>query len=127
MQPKGMIDGAPHQFSRPWPKWFGWLGIAILVAASPLALAAMTMPANEYKAWGVDAVDCDGPISVYLFAVPALLIYGAGAIVNGRYRRDRLNLVCAVICTLACVLIGVNTVTGIKEQALLERDAEACR
>lgn len=126
MQPKGMIDGARHQSSRPWPKWLGWFGIAILVAASPLALAAMTMPANEYKAWGVDAVDCDGPISVYLFAIPTLLVYGAGAIVNGRYRRDRLNLVCAVICTLACVLIGVNTVTGIKEQALLERDAEAC-
>lgn len=63
----------------------------------------------------------------HLYAVPALLVYGAGAIMNGRYRRDRLNQVCAVICTLACVLIVANTATGIKEQAYLERDAESCR
>lgn len=126
MQPKGMIDGARHQSSRPWPKWLGWFGIAILVAASPLALAAMTMPANEYKAWGVDAVDCDGPISVYLFAIPTLLIYGTGAIVNGRYFRNRLNLVFAVFSALLCVLIAANVASAVREQVHLERDLRAC-
>ena len=80
---------------------------------------------NEYKAWGVDAVDCDGPISVYLFAIPTLLIYGAGAIMNGCYFHKRLNLVFAILCTLACVLIAAKSAGAVREQVQTER--EACR
>ncbi len=87
----------------------------------------MTIPANEYKAWGVDAVDCDGPISVYLFAVPTLLIYGTGAIVNGRYFRNRLNLVFAAFSALLCVLIAANIASAVGEQVHMERDLQACR
>lgn len=85
------------------------------------------MPANEYRAWGVDAVDCDGPISVFLFAIPTLLIYGAGAAVNGRYFRTRLNLVFAVLCTLAVVLIAANVAEAVGEQMRMERDPYACQ
>ncbi|MBN9234209.1 MULTISPECIES: hypothetical protein [Phyllobacteriaceae] len=115
-----------QQPSRPWPKWLGWLGLAILVAATPVALLAMSMPANEYKAGGVDAVDCDGPISALLFAIPALLLYGVGAVVNGHYFRDRLNLVIAVICTVACLLIAANIVGAAREQMLMDRDPQVC-
>ncbi|CAM5584572.1 hypothetical protein MAUB1S_09855 [Mycolicibacterium aubagnense] len=87
----------------------------------------MTIPANEYKAWGVDAVDCDGPISVYLFAVPTLLIYGAGAVVNGRYLRNRLNLVLAIFSALLCVLIAANIASAVGEQVHVERDLQACQ
>lgn len=85
------------------------------------------MPANEYKAWGVDALDCDGPISVFLFAIPALLIYGAGAAVNGRYFRNRLNLVLALLCTLVVVLIAASFTEAVREQMRIERDPYACR
>ncbi|MFE0013885.1 hypothetical protein ACFWXH_03495 [Mesorhizobium sp. NPDC059054] len=127
MQPKAMISSGRHSPSRPWPKWLGWFGVAILVAAIPGALAAVTMPANEYKAWGVDALDCDGPISVFLFAIPTLLIYSAGAIVNGCYFRNRLNLVFAVFCTLVGALIVANIAAAVGEQVQLERDLQACR
>ncbi|WP_448114275.1 hypothetical protein [Mesorhizobium amorphae] len=122
-----MVTTERQQSLRPWPKWLGWFGIAVLVAAIPAALAAMTIPANEYKAWGVDAVDCDGPISVYLFAVPTLLIYGAGAVVNGRYLRNRLNLVLAIFSALLCVLIAANIASAVGEQVHVERDLQACQ
>ncbi|WP_379061145.1 hypothetical protein ACFJIU_15325 [Mesorhizobium sp. UC74_2] len=122
-----MVTTERQQSLRPWPKWLGWLGIAFLVAAIPAALAAMTIPANEYKALGVDAVDCDGPISVYLFAVPTLLIYGAGAVVNGRYLRDRLNLVFAIFSALLCVLIAANIASAVGEQVHVEHDLQACQ
>lgn len=115
-----------QQPSRPWPKWLGRLGLAILVAATPVALLAMSMPANEYKAWGVDAVDCDGPISALLFAIPALLLYGVGAVVNGLYFRYRLNLVIAAICTVACLLIAANVIGAAREQMLMDRDPQVC-
>lgn len=94
----------------------------VLVLALPLALFAMAMPPNEYKAQGIDAVDCDGPISVYLFAIPALLIYGAGAVLNGRRHRDRLNLSVSAVCVVLCLLIAANIGRASMEQASLTRD-----
>lgn len=126
MPPRRMNDEKRQQLLRPWPKWLGWAGLAILVAAAPLALLAIAMPANEYKAWGVDAVDCDGPVSALLFAIPALLVYSAGAAVNGRYFRDRLNLVFAVLCTVACLLIAANVVGAVREQISMNRDPQVC-
>lgn len=57
-----------------------------LFAALPVALLAAALPVNSYRAQGIKALDCDGPASVLLFAVPALLIYGAGAILLYRKR-----------------------------------------
>ena len=74
----------------------------------------------------MDAVDCDGPISALLFAIPGLLLYGVGAVVNGHYFRDRLNLVIAVICTVACLLIAANIVGAAREQMLMDRDPQVC-
>ncbi len=57
-----------------------------LITALPVALLATVLPVNSYQAEGIDALDCDGPASVLLFAIPALLIYGAGAILLYRKR-----------------------------------------
>ncbi len=113
---------------RPQHRWGRRLGFMLLMLALPLALFAMAMPPNEYKAQGIDAVDCDGPMSVYLFALPALLIYGAGAVLNGRRYRDRLNLSVSVVCVVLCLLIAANIGRASMEQASLTRDDPlACR
>lgn len=56
---------------------------------------------NEYRAMGIDAVDCDDPISVLMFAVPALLVYGiASVIFLHRWRQMRFlapGLLCALL------------------------------
>ncbi len=73
--------------------WLRRLGFVVLVLALPLALFAMAMPPNEYKAQGIDAVDCDGPISVYLFAISGLCSSTARArCFMDAATGDRLNL-----------------------------------
>lgn len=69
-----------------------------LITALPVALLATVLPVNSYQAEGIDALDCDGPASVLLFAIPALLIYGAGAILLYRKRNRRLHLVASLCC-----------------------------
>jgi hypothetical protein len=68
----------------------------------PVAVLGMVTVSNEYRAMSVDAIDCDGPISVLIFAIPALVVYGiAGAIFFSRFRERRsrvLSLICGLIC-----------------------------
>jgi|SRR5215831_2699992 len=60
---------------------FAWTSGAVLVACLPVAVLAFTLPPNRYVAQEITgAVDCDGPLKVMIFAVPALLLYGAGAL-----------------------------------------------
>lgn len=59
----------------------GYLGLA---AALPLAIIGATLPVNEFRAQGFAALDYDGPIEVAIVAVPALLIYGTGALLFSR-------------------------------------------
>ncbi|MGM5056830.1 hypothetical protein ACD589_19355 [Rhizobium sp. 814_E9_N1_1] len=76
----------------------------ILLLAMPLAALAVVLPANVYRAQGIAAPDCDGPLQVLIFAVPAVLIYGAGALLAYRAGRrfDRLvSLLCLVIALAA--------------------------
>ncbi|WP_315835153.1 hypothetical protein [Bradyrhizobium prioriisuperbiae] len=108
-------------------KLIRWLGFSVLLLVLPLALFAIVVPPNEYKAQGIDALDCDGPIGVYLFALPALLIYGAGAVINGRCYRNRLNLSVSVICVVLCLLMAASIGRAYQEQALMARDPLACR
>lgn len=107
--------------------WVSWLGFGALLLALPLALFAMAVPPNEYKAQGIDALDCDGPIGVYLFAIPALLIYGVGAVINGRRYRNRLNLSVSAICVVLCLLMAASIGGAYQEQARMARDPFACR
>lgn len=98
--------------------WLAWLGYSALIAASPVAMLGAVSEANEYRAMGVDALDCDGPLGVLLFAVPAILIYGAGAIISARrYRRSRRlrSAVAACLCGLICVPVAINIGAALRE------------
>ncbi|PST19847.1 hypothetical protein C7U61_15335 [Rhizobium sp. JAB6] len=86
-----------------------------LFAALPVALLAAVLPVNSYRAQGIKALDCDGPASVLLFAVPALLIYGAGAILLYRKRSRRLHLVASLCCLLVLSSVGWNAVAALRE------------
>ena len=97
--------------------WLAWLGYAVLIAALPAAMLGIVSEANEYRAMGVDALDCDGPLGVLLFAIPAIVIYGAGAIVNARrFPRRRFALV-ACLCGLICVPLAINIAAALRESS----------
>jgi hypothetical protein len=92
------------------------LGWAILVLGLPLALFAALHPPNEYQATlGINALDCGGPSETYLFAVPALLIYGAGLGLNGWQWRKRRNAIAAVLCFAICAAVVVNVARAVQE------------
>ncbi len=86
-----------------------------LVAALPVAIMATVLPVNSYRAQGIDALDCDGPASVLLFAIPALLVYGAGAILLYRRRNRRLHLVAFLCCALVFFSVGWNAAAALRE------------
>lgn len=85
-------------------------GYLALLLAMPLAALAVILPANVYRAQGIAAPDCDGPLQVLIFAVPAILIYGAGAFLAHRARR-RFHRV----TSLLCLIIALATVPNIAE------------
>lgn len=75
------------------------VGRAVLILAIPIALLAITHSPNEYQAThGISALDCDGLYETYLFAVPALLIYGSGLIIALRHRAARWNGLIGIAC-----------------------------
>ncbi|AVC51410.1 hypothetical protein ACU8L5_17935 [Rhizobium leguminosarum] len=82
----------------------------ILLLAMPLAALAVVLPANVYRAQGIAAPDCDGPLQVLIFAVPAVLIYGAGALLAYRAGRRFHRLV-----SLLCLVIALAAVPNIAE------------
>ncbi|ASW07598.1 hypothetical protein [Rhizobium sp. 11515TR] len=97
----------------------------VLIAALPVAVLTTVLPANSYRPQGIDAFDCDGPASVLLFAVPALLIYGAGTILLYRNRKRRLHLVTALCCVLVFCSVGWNAAAALRE-SYGAASAEAC-
>jgi ABC-type proline/glycine betaine transport system permease subunit len=57
------------------------LGSEALILGIPLALLAALHTPDEYEATlGINALDCQGPFETYLFAAPALLIFGVGLV-----------------------------------------------
>ncbi|RXT24875.1 hypothetical protein B5P46_16440 [Rhizobium leguminosarum] len=82
----------------------------VLLLAMPLAALAVVLPANVYRAQGIAALDCDGPLQVLIFVVPAVLIYGAGALLAYRAGRRFHRLV-----SLLCLIIALATVPNIAE------------
>lgn len=98
------------------PNLLKLLGYAALIAMFPVAALGILGTPNEYRAVGVDAVDCDGPISVMIFAVPALAIYGiSSSIFFYRYRQRR-SFVLGVICGLMCAGLMWNISNAVAEQ-----------
>lgn len=87
----------------------------VLIAVLPFAILATVLPVNSYRAQGIEALDCDGPMSVLIFALPTLLIYGVGAIMLYRDRSRRLHLVATLCCLLVFCAVGWNTVAALRE------------
>ncbi len=96
-----------------------------LIAALPVAIMAAVLPVNSYQAQGIDALDCDGPASVLLFAVPTLLVYAAGAILLYRRRNRRLHLVASLCCALVFCAAGWNAAAALRD-SYGAASAEAC-
>lgn len=97
----------------------------LLIAALPLAILATILPANSYKAQGIAALDCDGPMSAVIFALPALLIYGGGAILLYRDRSRRLHRAVALCCLLVSFAIAWNLIDAVRE-SYGDASIEAC-
>ena len=87
-------------------------GYLVLLLAAPLAALAVILPTNVYRAQGIAAPDCDGPLQVLIFALPAVLIYGAGAFLAYRARRRFHRIV-----SLLCLIIALATLPNIAEAA----------
>ncbi|GAC1044408.1 hypothetical protein [Rhizobium sp. No.120] len=96
-----------------------------LAAALPVAILATVLPVNSYRAQGIDALDCDGPLSVLLFAIPALLVYGGGAILLYRKRKRRFHLGTALLCLLVFCVVSWNAATALRE-SYSAASVEAC-
>ena len=92
------------------------VGLVALVLGLPLALLAALHPPTEYEATlGIDALDCQGPFETYLFAAPALLIYGMGLVINGVRWRYRMNAILTLLCLAICVAVAANVFGAIAE------------
>lgn len=97
----------------------------VLIAALPFAILATVLPVNSYRAQGIEALDCDGPMSVLIFALPNLLIYGAGAILLYRNGKQRFHLVAALCCLLVFCSVGWNAAAALR-QSHGDASIEAC-
>lgn len=109
------VSPPPPAFTRPIAVWLGYL---LLIALLPVAALALLADANSYRAQGIDAIDCDGPMGVLIFAVPAILAYGAGAIVNGLGRR----FIVAALCVAICIPLALNIVAALNENRKNDRE-----
>ena len=99
---------------------------ALLVLPLPLALVGALMPVNEYKSWGLDALDCDGPDKVFALAGAGLLVYAPAALLNARRWRSRWQLAIAALCLILCALLVANIVRAAEEKRLQAIDC-GCR
>lgn len=98
------------------PRLSRLLGYVALIAMSPVAIIGIVGTANEYRAIGVDAIDCDGPASVLIFAVPALMVYAAATFIFLKRRGRRRVLVLGALCGLISLGLIWNIGNAATEQ-----------
>lgn len=114
-------DGDPKKGAIQARGGLALFGYAVLALGLPLALIAASLPANEYHdALGIDVLDCDGPAAIFIFAVPALLVFGSGLVINGMAWRKRWRLLLALACAVICTALIANLTRAIlqdREQA----------
>ncbi len=95
--------------------------IAAMIVFAPLAFFALLSAPNEYQAMGIDgAVDCDGPLTVLLFALPSLAVYTMGFISfarTGRANRKAGSTAVAAICLLVCILLAGNIAMALQARS----------
>lgn len=107
-----------------------YLELAVLALGLPVAVLGALLPVNEYGSLDIDQagiVDCDGPLGVLIFAIPAMVFYGAAALRAIYLRRTamRWHLGVAAICSIMCLCVAPNLVQAIAADT--QNDAsEAC-
>ena len=79
----------------------------IVIIFLPITLFGLMLSVNEYQDQGISgAVDCNGPFTVMLFIVPALVVYAAGAIYYAVLLKGaRRNLLAATLMVLCVVVV----------------------
>lgn len=88
---------------------------AVLVAMFPLAALGVVGTPNEYRAIGINAVDCDGPMSVLIVAVPALAAYATlGWLFLSGTKRQR-SWMAGGVCGLICLALLWSTGAALLE------------
>lgn len=97
----------------------------LLIIVLPFAILAVILPANSYKAQGITALDCDGPLSVLIIAIPALLLYAGGMILLYRDKSRRFHRIAALCCLFVSLAIGWNVIAAVRE-AYGDGAIEAC-
>jgi hypothetical protein len=106
----------------------GFFGVAMLLLA-PLALFGLLALPNEYQAMGIEeAVDCDGPLGIFMFALPALLVYAPGFVlfVRSAFSTHRVSVILiAVVSGLVCLGLAANTALATREYLKAEHK-ESC-
>ncbi len=97
------------------PRFFRY---AILAAMLPVAVLGIVTTPNEYRAVGIDAVDCEGPISVLIPAVPALAAYAIiGWLFLSGAKRHR-SLISGGICVVVSLVLVWNIGLALQEHRL---------
>ena len=96
-------------------KFILYVFLTFLVLALPIPVFALLAMPNEYSiAMGIEgAVDCDGPGTVMLFAIPSYAIYGLGGCTLATIairKKSRLYGFLAIFCLLLVALITPNAV-----------------
>lgn len=95
------------------PRFFRY---AVLAAMFPVAALGLVTTSNEYRAIGVAAVDCDGPITVLITGVPVLAVYAIiGWMFLSGAKRHR-SLFSACFCGLVCLALVWNISMALQEQ-----------
>jgi hypothetical protein len=90
-----------------------------MLAGLPLAWLGLVMPANSHlDATGRYGIDCDGPLQVMLFALPALALYGTALIFflrRLRSHRRPMHVAAAMVAAILCVGLTLNAGSAVAE------------
>ena len=102
----------------------------IVIIFLPITLFALMASVNEYQDQGISgAVDCNGPYTVMLFIVPALIIYAAGAVFYAMLLkavgRSLLAAVLLILCLVIVIAAGRKAWSAYREKIRPEHQ-ETC-
>lgn len=85
--------------------------VVLIVVFAPFALLGMISSPNEYQSMGSGGIDCDGPLQVLFFAIPALIVYLPGLasfMAKARRNRRMTNVIATAVCFVVCAGLVIN-------------------
>lgn len=94
----------------------------ILILTLPFALLSDLLPINEYIAQGLeDGIDCDGPISIFILAIPSFIVYGIGVCLYAfMYKKTKQSIYvfAVIVCCIVIVAMMPNLISAINEYSI---------